>query len=75
MYAQNRFVDYAICVVGADVANLDENHWTYVFSHDQVVFARTSPQQKVIIVEQAQRHGHVVGSTGDGINDGACTQA
>jgi len=35
----------------------------------EVVFARTSPAQKLIIVEGCQRLGHVVGVTGDGVND------
>ncbi len=37
----------------------------------QVVFARTSPEQKCSIVEAYQRGGHCVGMTGDGTND-AC---
>lgn len=33
------------------------------------MFARTSPQQKLIIVEGCQRMGAIVAVTGDGVND------
>nr|AEH68836.1 putative Na+/K+-ATPase alpha subunit [Pareledone sp. GG-2011] len=46
-------------------AQIDE----FLRNHAEIVFARTSPQQKLIIVEGCQRQGQIVAVTGDGVND------
>merc|ERR1711981_720685 len=59
------------CVVhGGELKDLSEKALDEVHMyHSEIVFARTSPQQKLIIVEGCQRMGAIVAVTGDGVND------
>lgn len=59
----------SIVIPGSQIKDLEEEDWDRILAHDQIVFARTSPQQKLLIVENNQRLGNIVAVTGDGVND------
>ena len=61
---------HAAVVHGGELKELSSEHLDEILiHHSEIVFARTSPQQKLIIVEGCQRMGAIVAVTGDGVND------
>jgi len=60
----------AAVVHGGELKDIKEEELDNILMfHNEIVFARTSPQQKLIIVEGCQRMGAIVAVTGDGVND------
>jgi len=61
---------HAAVVHGGELKDLAQDQLDEILMyHTEIVFARTSPQQKLIIVEGCQRMGAIVAVTGDGVND------
>ncbi|KAF9453646.1 aminophospholipid-transporting P-type ATPase [Macrolepiota fuliginosa MF-IS2] len=59
----------AVVVHGDDIDTLEGWQWDQIFNKQEIVFARTTPKHKLEIVKRAQALGHIVGVTGDGVND------
>ena len=63
-------------VAGGDLEHFTEEEIDRVLIHHrEVVFARTSPAQKLRIVQACQRAGMIVAVTGDGVNDSPALKA
>ncbi|XP_026541078.1 potassium-transporting ATPase alpha chain 1 [Notechis scutatus] len=63
--------DARACVInGGQLKDMESEELVEILKmHPEMVFARTSPQQKLIIVESCQKLGAIVAVTGDGVND------
>ncbi|MDC0936901.1 cation-transporting P-type ATPase [Pirellulales bacterium] len=55
-------------LTGQELAKIDDLQLGQTLQ-DDVVFARTTPEHKLRIVTTLQKQGHIVGMTGDGVND------
>ncbi|KAJ7583582.1 hypothetical protein C8J56DRAFT_213171 [Mycena floridula] len=59
----------SLVLSGHELMTLNESQWKQALAFDEIVFARTSPQQKFQIVRELQKAGCTVAVTGDGVND------
>ncbi|PVU90593.1 hypothetical protein BB559_004561 [Furculomyces boomerangus] len=59
----------AVVIHGDQIDQMTDTDWDRVFRKPEIIFARTSPKNKLEIVSRAQAIGHIVGVTGDGVND------
>lgn len=59
----------ALLLTGNDLDVMDPDDWRIVTKYKEIVFARTTPEQKLKTVKEFQSDGYIVGVTGDGVND------
>jgi sodium/potassium-transporting ATPase subunit alpha len=61
----------AVVVNGEDIKTFTDHHWDVIISEfEEIVFSRTTPEQKMEIVDNLKARGDsVIGVTGDGTND------
>ena len=59
----------AVIVHGDQLRTFSDADWDRVVVKKEIIFARTSPKQKLEIVTRFQTMGHIVGASGDGVND------
>lgn len=64
----------AIVISGNELTGLNDHQWEVLTQYEEIVFARTTPEQKLRIVREFQKN-HVVAMTGDGVNDAPSLKA
>lgn len=65
----------AIVLSGPELITLNDNQWDQLCLYQEIVFARTTPEQKLRIVKEFQARENIVGMTGDGVNDAPSLKA
>ena len=65
---QLNLAERAKAITGPELAQLSDDELTAKIDQ-YTVFARTTPADKLRIVQAQQRRGHIVSMTGDGVND------
>ena len=66
---------HSLLLEGSSLSSLTQDEWSTICGYDEVVFARTSPEQKLRIVCEFQTKGNIVAVTGDGVNDAPALRA
>jgi sodium/potassium-transporting ATPase subunit alpha len=65
----------AIVLSGPELITLNETQWDQLCMYQEIVFARTTPEQKLRIVKEFQARENIVSMTGDGVNDAPSLKA
>lgn len=65
----------SLLLEGPQLVEFSESDWDVICSYEEIVFGRTTPDQKLRIVNELQRRGNAVAVTGDGVNDAPALRA
>jgi sodium/potassium-transporting ATPase subunit alpha len=66
---------HSLLLEGPSLSSLTSESWETICGYDEIVFARTTPEQKLRIVTELQARDYIVAVTGDGVNDAPALRA
>ena len=66
---------HSIVITGSELDVVTPSQMDRLCSYTEIVFARTTPEQKLRIVQALQARGGIVAMTGDGVNDAPSLRA
>ncbi|KAK0388351.1 hypothetical protein NLU13_4596 [Sarocladium strictum] len=66
---------HSLVLEGSQLSALESCDWDLVCDYEEVVFARTTPEQKLRIVTELRNRHNIVAVTGDGVNDAPALRA
>jgi len=69
------YIESSLIVEGKEIPDLSEADWDVVAKYSEIVFARTTPEQKLRIVNELKQRNCTVAVTGDGVNDAPALKA
>ncbi|EZF31208.1 hypothetical protein H101_05168, partial [Trichophyton interdigitale H6] len=64
-----------LVISGPELITLNDKQWDQLCTYEEIVFARTTPDQKLRIVKEFQSREKIVAMTGDGVNDAPALKA
>jgi sodium/potassium-transporting ATPase subunit alpha len=59
----------SLLIEGPQISKFTDSDWDVICGYQEIVFARTTPEQKLRIVDEFRARDNVVAVTGDGVND------
>jgi sodium/potassium-transporting ATPase subunit alpha len=59
----------SLLLTGSEIEKLTDDDWRFITTYEEIVLARTTPEQKLTTVKQFRKDDYIVAVTGDGVND------